>query len=189
MKLYQVTHIIVPSPIWLVGATLHTGYKPIPTGERPSHISLKNKNDIVFIENSHQIKTTYDWPELFYMSFKPHAFTAMQDLLLHPNHEVYTFVKEDYPIAYAIRPASAPTPSSASYAEIAHSLPSDLHFFRKFEGTEFKLVTETFVERFQQLKFKGLKFHLRWDGEKSYPPVEHLSRAWLEEQMRKNGDL
>lgn len=188
MKIYQ--------PIWTAfdhrlpnNFNKQNDYIPFRTETPPKDIVnwLKHQSDAQLLEIPSSQKN--NWPDFQFHVFTPKSFELLKDILFFPEHEIYTFTQGQWPLAYLIRPAAAPVGNIPTYAEIAASLPNGLHYFRKSQNTEFKLVTETFVERFQQHKLKGLKFHLRWDGEKSYPPVEHLSRAWLEEQMRKKGDL
>lgn len=187
IRLYQ--------PIWTIYAhnlpkttNRHAGYVLPPEQSVSKDVNrwLKQQGDA---QSFARQTNDYSWPSSEYGCFTHKAIEFLGDVLINPYHEVYTFMLDEWPLCYLIRPVAAPVNPISTYAEIAASLTNDVHYLRKFEGTEFTLVTETFAERFQQFKLKGLKFHLRWDGEKSYPPVEHLSRAWLEEQMRKKGDL
>ena len=191
MKFYYLSTTKYPHNI-PNSTTISQGYISVSLQTYPKNIQrwIKGQSDIQTFYGRDGLSNTIELPELYYEYFMPSAFEAVKDLLAYPSHEIYTLMLEEWPVAYLVRPAAAPTVSeNPTYAEISAHLPEGLHYFRKFEETEFKLVTETFVERCQQLKLKGIKFHLRWDGQKSYPSVEHLSRAWLEEQMRKKGDL
>jgi hypothetical protein len=123
------------------------------------------------------------------LGFSFRAFEILGDYLTYPGNTLQTITMGGWPMCYYITPVAAPVSDSPTYAEIAAKRPENLHYFRKFEDTGFQIVTEEFLACCKQHKITGLKAFLRWDGKKSYPPVEHLSRAWLEEQMRKNGDL
>lgn len=104
--------------------------------------------------------------------FKYTAMEALQDLLLYPGNEIFTFLYEGWPCFYQIRPVAPPYAQAyPCYAEIAAQRPADLHFFRKFDDADFFLVSEHFVQEVARLKLKGFTCMLRWDGTNVYPKV------------------
>lgn len=102
--------------------------------------------------------------------FSAQAFHDLRDLLVQPFNQIYTYLVYDLPTFYCVYPPAVdcgePYPD---YRRIAECLPPNLHYFRKFENSDFLCVTDTFFQRVKAQKLKGFGFEMKWNGSKIVP--------------------
>ncbi|PIQ28219.1 hypothetical protein COW36_04725 [bacterium (Candidatus Blackallbacteria) CG17_big_fil_post_rev_8_21_14_2_50_48_46] len=101
--------------------------------------------------------------------FSARAFHVLQDLLPLNYHEIFTLFdpKTDTFMGYHVGAARINySKEYPTYSEIISELPAEVHFFHKFPDVSFPLVTETFVKRVHEKNLEGVRFILKWDGQR-----------------------
>ena len=165
MKIYKISNIYGhDDPYRYRGQIDWQTYKP--KHKKLSINKLVKRKGHAFMSAGYEPTHPYIDEELFW----PEGFYALEDLLTTGGNRVDCGLIDGGVAMFRVIPAAPPYDKPYPvYAEIAAQLPSDHHYFTKFADADFRLVTETFVERVAQKELKGFRFVLRWDGEHSYP--------------------
>lgn len=102
--------------------------------------------------------------------FSAYAFHMMKDLLIQPSNQIKAYLVNDTPLFYSVYPTSVECGDLfPNYQQIANNLPHGVHFFRKFDNSDFLCVTDVFVQRVKQHDLKGFGFQIKWDGKRILP--------------------
>lgn len=167
MKLYKIAHIYEHNEAHryygqINWQTYRTEHKALPINP------LKKRKGHAFVSADYAPQNPYTEEDLFW----PEGFYALEDLLTTGGNRVECGLIDEGIAMFRVTPA-APQYHQAypCYAEIAAQLPNDHHYFTKFADVDFRLVTESFVQRVEDQQLKGFRFALRWDGERSYPLI------------------
>jgi hypothetical protein len=136
--------------------------------EAPRFIVKKPKPRDTFFEGGYNLNNTQCEETLFW----PDAFAKIAPFLMERKQPVQTILLEDKVFCFRLVPVNLTYAQDyPTYAQISAQLPEGVCYFNKFPGVEYPLLSEDFVAHLKQLKIKGLRFTLRFDGKQSYPAL------------------